>query len=751
MARKKLKIPISIKTNDKFKEFSKDSHFDFKCSVLAEEHYGFYLIVKNTLKEENSKKHNRLYLDAELEKEFLLTTGFNAKIHLSKNYRVTNFHLFTIHEEYKLFIKELISKIKINNSRSNIKSLLYGINFILNFFNMSKINVPISASEFNIDIHQKSIYDFILNGKITIPRHITNLKNAWKFIKLNFNNSLSELPSSTSPINQINKYVKYEEELENNEITLEVLFQLDYYSQIELDLIMSRFNEYQQWLNELELHGYLFSKENILKTYYKRPQHWLNLCEIYIILYKEDPRCWIPNANELIYKNGKKKYRKIYLNKEEKQRHMELIKISEKGIDISITNEKMFAWWFKTLYPNWPFNQKIEYPYNFVVKSEEEWKYNNCYRLGIKMEEFYERFVPTLNVIYPLYLRLLIDSSANTETVCNIEVYKKTDGTYDMGLSHYNLRMLNSIKNRSNTITPSFINKGTYIDKCINFYLKWLTPIYDYSENNIFLQYIGQKSKIFALQTAKISLLNPLASRHLNNKSRKRRFFEKYEIYQTNEDKNEKNRVWWIQHKNIRASVNIKNYYLEYGEWIRSHIQLGHQSDNVERNHYRKFSWELGFEHQIALTTLHIQKFIEKKIVDKKLENVFTQPHCDCLENNNPTFINAPKIKGNEICTSWRSCLKECEHSKVFPRQHGPMIFAWKLFIEQEYESFLNLEDWKKEYAQDYEIIFAVIEKFNSEDYNFAKSKAAELIPFVRLMMIQTKKKRKIMKGNNDD
>lgn len=51
-----------------------------------------------------------------------------------------------------------------------------------------------------------------------------------------------------------------------------------------------------------------------------------------------------------------------------------------------------------------------------------------------------------------------------------MEIIKLSDGSYTVGISHHNLRMLNSVKLRSNTITPAFISKGTFTDDCIIFF-----------------------------------------------------------------------------------------------------------------------------------------------------------------------------------------------------------------------------------------------------------------------------------------
>lgn len=334
-------------------------------------------------------------------------------------------------------------------------------------------------------------------------------------------------------------------------------------------------------------------------------------------------------------------------------------------------------------------------------------------------------------------------------------MHKKDDGTYGMGVVHHNLRMLNSIKMRSNTVTPSFIAKGTFLDQCVDFFTEWLTPIYERSVSNMFLQYVSYGAKIHQLDARKVKILDPKSPCREKYNRKDRLFFARYEIYKSIEkvinrkDKGDervwkKERVWWIKHKNIRSANNFKNYHLLYGEWVRAHAVMGQQSDRTEKLHYRKTAWKLGDEHQISLSQLHIQEFIEGKMVDEQLENVFKQPHCYCTDNANPTFEGAPKINDGEVCTSWRYCLTRCENSYVFPEHHAPTIMAWNILMEQEYKRLGSDEEWVKEYGNNYDASVVAISILTPEQKELAKSKSAERIPFVRLMMMQTKQKRKV-------
>lgn len=63
--------------------------------------------------------------------------------------------------------------------------------------------------------------------------------------------------------------------------------------------------------------------------------------------------------------------------------------------------------------------------------------------------------------------------------------------------------------------------------------------------------------------------------------------------------------------------------------------------------------------------------------------------------------------------------------------------------MDQERERSLNTEEWVKEFGMDHEAAISMLRVFKPEAMEFAELKAAERMPFVRLMMMQTKLKRK--------
>lgn len=751
MARKNLILP-------KIESTQRDLHLDSRIDTLAEEHKGTYLIVANNTKRHKGHSHNRFYLHKQNALIFADTMCIQACSR--KGVENATWYVQSDHPDCKIFIDAISSKVKLNTTREQVARLFRGLNVLLALLKISDM-LPEHPKDIN-QIHHKHLSDVIRDGKLKSSQRI-DIGRTWSFICINFHkkNMLFGLPRDVSVKTKINRLVNTAEEHDSNEVvdnsnevTLEILFQLDYYSQIEMQRFMSRSKEYQGWIRELQEHEDLFSQPNILKTYYKNLS-WDNLRKLHIKLYNEDPFIWIPKASKKRTINGVVHYFKTYPSEAAEKRHHELLSIAENGIDISIKDEKMFAWWHHTLFPDYPFNTKIPKNYDGIIKNWKAWRNGNTRELGISSDDIDSRIYPTIHTAYTMLLRLLIDTTANPDTIYNCTVYKKGTGTYDMGTHHHRLRMLNAIKNKSNTQPPAFVHHGTFTDQCITFFTDFARNIYDRSGSNRFLQYV-EKGKIFHIDTNQVSKLNPLNTDNLKSKnSRGRRFFESYEIYKTVEHhtntenkidqiEQSKRRVHWVKPGTIRAACNFRDYQIGFGEWKRAHADLGHQDDETERTNYRKFSWHLSDQHEIANRLLHIQHFIQGKIIDHKLEQAFAQPHCYCTDNTHPDYPDAPNIHNGEVCTGWRKCLTECSKSNVFPEIHAPTIMAWKMLMEQEQENFVRTEDWYKEYASDYDAANVVIEHIPESLMTKIKETAHERIPFVRLMMSQTKRKRKI-------
>jgi hypothetical protein len=747
---------LIINTNKESKIFD---HFDERISTLAEDHRGTYLIVKNFGKASEAHNHNRFYFHKgnalEFEDARCSSLGTRNAVESS------NYFVLTDHPDAKIFIETFAATIKRNETRSRISKIFKGLNIILECFKLSE-NLPIHPTEITSN-HQKIIADFILEGKYIFDAHARYIGYAWSHIREHYdvNNQLAKLPSGPSIEKQIDNItlsedIDWEDYSDEDNVTLEILFQLDYYTQIEFERIMNRVNEYQVWmreLNEINHHGGLFSQANLLKTFYNDSSYSLiNIRNYHIIKFGEDPITWLPNIKIQKTLNGYKHRYKKYPNKEAELRHQKLLLIAENGIDISVTkgNEKMFAWWMATICPNFPLDKVIIDEYSILISSIKNFFTNNATGF-FSRTDFSERIVPSPYIAHLMMIRILIDSEANTDTVYNTTVYKKDDLTYSMGEHLFRKRLLNSVKRKNNTVPAAYIDHGSFTDRCIDFYTNWCSKLYNQSKSNRFLQYIANE-KINYFDLRELQTQNTSNVKQSNG----RRFFERFEIYNTHERRvdigteNErivlsKERVHSIKHSKIRAACNYRNYNLKLGEWKRRHVDLGHgqKSESVEREFYRNNAWQLEEDHQLAIILSDLADHITGKVVIKELEGFFSQPHCGCSDNTNPNFKGAPKLQEGEICTDYSHCLTKCDKSTVFADYHGPTHMAIKIIAEQEYENIIRIEDWYKQWGVHHIVAEAVLRgiPLSIKESDTFKQIAFERIPFVRIFLMRNKRK----------
>lgn len=761
MARKSLLI-------NKNKKPKITAHLDTDITILAKEHFGTYLVVSNTDKNSRNYTNNRLYLHQENDLKFLDTMSLTRSGRKSKE-RAT-YYVLTDHPNSVTFIKAFIKPIDRNFPRREGVHLLSGLNILLRILK-SFNKLPNHPLNLNLE-HQTIIADTILQGEISNGSELMKLRKAWSHIRSNFNNiqvdKLNTLPAEPSIKAQIEALTELEEKnwedySDANEVTLEMLFQLDYYTQTELERIMSRAREYRDWMKQLDdinQKGGLFSQANILKTFYDNKCNWKEMRNFYIKMFGEDPVVWITGTKKQKTINKLKHYSKVYPNIKAEKRHQQLLKIAKNGIDISIKDERMFAWWQATIMPDYPFDKTIIDDYKLLASASKEWIANQALRGKFIQADYMERVIPTAYIAHLMLIRLLIDSEANISTIYNLKIHKKDDMSYGMGAHHFRKRLLNAVKGKNNTVPAAYIDHGCFTDKCINFYLDWAKKIYDRSDDKYFLQYAsirGSKKRINHFDSNELGNQNPVsADRKKIEKSKERRFFERCQLYRTNERridigtkdeciKLSKEKVHWIDHREIRAACNYRNYHLLFGEWKRSRVDLGHgqNSENVERENYRKNSWQLEENHQLAVILNDVADHVTGKVVVEELKNFFSQPHCYCKDNTKPDFEGAPILNEDEICIDYHNCLTKCDQSKVFAHYHGPTHLAIKMIAEQEYTNFTKVEDWNKQWGTYLSVADIVLRDIPEiiKETNVFKQTAFERIPFMRIFLMQNKRK----------
>lgn len=110
----------------------------------------------------------------------------------------------------------------------------------------------------------------------------------------------------------------------------------------------------------------------------------------------------------------------------------------------------------------------------------------------------------------------------------------------------------------------------------------------------------------------------------------------------------------------------------------------------------------------------------------------------DCKNNKSPTFRNAPVLKENEVCSDWCKCLTECNKSFVITKVHGPVIVSWINYLDKEKEKFIRIEDWNKEYLEDYEAANDVLSRFPEDDIIYCNKEAYKYDNFVKMKFFKT-------------
>ena len=85
----------------------------------------------------------------------------------------------------------------------------------------------------------------------------------------------------------------------------------------------------------------------------------------------------------------------------------------------------------------------------------------------------------------------MIREGINAEVLRNWKVKKNKENEYTIGDRTPISLIIDAVKNRSNSIISTIISNDSEQLKYIEFYLKWLTPLYDFSNKTNFFQFMG--------------------------------------------------------------------------------------------------------------------------------------------------------------------------------------------------------------------------------------------------------------------
>lgn len=679
-----------------------NKRFDTDDDLFSKKHYGYYIPINN------KKSTNRLYFCYDFYKEYydkkkLLTP--NIKFQPPKKSKLL---LYDNHKKYSELIKNIIQNVFMSEEFTlNIIKEIYGLDILLKALENSNIQL---INESKIDVtYQKLAYTYCYDNKLPKSYH-ANLRQFF-----------GKLEKVYSYIPAVDNYegskTKPREGLASS-----IVYKLDYYARENLDLIISRVKEYDDWLKEYDYEN-LFNIENLAHTYFSRINKWgsqstgfnRTLNDISIRLHSIDLHCW----------NYKKDGIYFYSNEEQKKYHEYLLELSNKGINIDITNEKMLAVWHKAIFPDFPLKNDAKKSLIKIFPSREDFVKKCIFRLRRQMNinidilDIYTRIFPTIHEIYPLILLLLAREGLNTETLFNWTIKKDfNEKKVTLGNKTSVALVVESLKVKANVNLTCVIANDSEQLKYIDFYINWMTKYYLHSDSNKFLQYIPA-SKYH--QIIDINIHN-----FIFLYKQKKSFFKKYNI--TNFDgKNIEN----IKHSRLRVYGNYADYMRGLTNFERQ-LKKGHKHIDTQRYYENNMEWKNQNNHKINNIQQNIINIIREKETDDKFSILFQGPLANCSNPKKPTFIGTNELNKNEVCSSWSKCLTMCDKANVIPKIHGPVIYAWILHMEEEDDEYIREMDWEKEYLYDYECAKNVFSGFTLEEKDYSKNNAFKHKTFIK-------------------
>lgn len=698
---KKLKIYKNNLNDNKADDLY--SHFDKEDLLLAKEHLTYYLISPGY-----KPTTSRLYLSYEHSLEY-----YYAFIKIHKKTRVnkpkkTSLFLFNKYPSEIKLIKKITYFIDNDLHPNVLKDILRGLDIVLEYMTLNKVIIN-DILDFSI-LFQKNVYSYCNENKIYYKSSIIYVRRFFGmfFEKLDYfelienNKDYCDNDNSTKGLSSTTVYA------------------LDYYARKELDYIISNVMEYREWLDEFKEENSLFSLENLSYTYFKIMQEkgsssgsTLKIFrKLGLKLYSIDIRSWSFKKNNLFY----------YKNQNQKKIHNYLIELSKKGKDISIENEKFVAIWLKELFPEYPFSKKINIKYEGIYTNSTTFLHTTKFRLKYNHLDLFRRIVPTIYDIQPLVLLLLIREGCNSDVLFNISVYKNSLGKFTLGNESGLALSIESKKLKSNSIIDIVIPIDSPQKRYLDFYLDWLQPLYQNSKSNNFFQNINlsDKEKIYTIWST-----NTLIKYFRIKNS----FYDKYEIFNL-----DGSRLNHFKHTQIRVYSNYADFLKGLSQYERQ-LEKGHKDLNTQLFYENSKEWKEGKKLKIFNTQNKLINYFNG-IINRSNENftmIFEGPLSDCINNREPSYLGSKKLNKSDICSDWFKCLTMCDKSSVIPKIHGPVIYAWISYMENERIEYIRDSDWEKEFKDDFQAANDVILGFTDEEKDYCKNNQDKHKDFVKM------------------
>lgn len=725
MAKKSKQLKLNFSPHKDICQEDYKIHLDRVDHLFAKEHYGFYLMI--SLTKGTSNLSPRMYLSYKHKAQY-----FEEKAKTNSAYkkaiRKSSVEIFEENENYMSFIQDFISK-KISKelrTYQKTRSLIIGLSVYIEY--LKKINKIYTTLNEIKTIEASEVYNYHFEFNKVTTDSIRSLDLF--FSELDMTTKQIKISKTKKKLPNLNKPNK-----EKLNIPSALVYQLVYSIKDNFKNTKQLIGEYQNWCDEFKSNSFI-TKNDLLKTIFDIIEEFPNRKNNrYVQLLSSKLRCDFGiNADFLFYTN-------IEINNMfslEQQNHMKLKKIdfqrmSLEGRNINVKNEKYAFYWMMEIFPEYPHSNYISEKYKDInqqtFKNIRTWirRYFNI-DLGL-MDK---RMFPQINDIYPLYLLLLIATGVNQEVLKSWEIRKNENEEYVLDADDLDMfTVISSVKERSNSNISVVLQNNSIEKRYLDFYIKWSSPIYSNSQNKKVFQYMntsGGLSKKY--QEIDKSFLS-------NVKSSPTSLFKKYEVI--NQDGN---RIYEINHTEIRKSHNYQDYLKGKKEFERQ-LRKNHESGDTTKIYYenQNHEWEDGKKHKIALSQNLLVGIFKGEISREEHKTVglfYNGPMADCKNNKSPTFRNAPVLKENEVCSDWCKCLTECNKSFVITKIHGPVIVSWINYLNKEREKFIRIEDWNKEYLEDYEAANDVLSRFPEDDIIYCNKEAYKYDNFVKMKFLKT-------------
>lgn len=716
MARKLKQLKLNLFTTIKnVDSVNNRLHIDTKDHVLSEEHYGFYLI--GTLTNGRSHLNPRIYLSNQHKVEYYKE---KAKTNSSykKNVKKNDVEVFDMDKNYLKFIQNFIQMKFSNEIFTEIKTrhILLGLSLYIKYLiKINKIYLSIDEVKTSELSQVYSNYNNLNQSNI-------------KYLDLFFDQV--GMPLKQIRFAKMNKKIVTRKlKKEKNNISSSLIYQIETYIKDYFVNTKKAVEEYWNWSDEFKS-KFFMTQNDLLRTFFDLINMYPNRKNnIFVQLLRSKLKYDFGiNVDFLICSNLEQK-QELELKKNQ------LEKLSLNGKNINIKNKKYAFFWLMEMFPKYPFDNTISIKYKNIsqikIKYIRDWLSNH---FNMDFKTIVSQLYPQNNDIYPLYLLLLIKTGVNQEVLKDWKIRKNENEIYSIVADQLDMfTIIDGTKERSNSNISVVLQNNSLEKRYLDFYIKWATPIYNYSQNKKVFQYLnnsGGLSKKF--QEIGNSFLE-------NVKNSPTSFFKRYEVIDYKGQ-----RVQEIDHTQVRKSHNYQDFLRGKAEFERQ-LRKNHKSIDTTKIYYenQNFEWEDSKKHKIALAQNLLVGIFKGKITreDHKTASLFIPgPMSDCKNNKHPTFDKALVLKDNEFCCDWTKCLTGCDKSCVIPKIHGPVILSWINYMDNQRKEFLRNEDWEKEYFIDYKAAEDTISHFKEAEIDFSKKEAYKHDNFVRMKFSRTVK-----------